>query len=130
MIHEAMLARKVSYRDLAAATNQTAAPVAYSTAYNWVHSKSGVPNPSAYTREVNAAIARCLSLRPERLAAAAEESMPLFNHDASPRPVEPTDGLEELKSMILPTRSRYIRTSRLVKLIDALIDKRSPAPLD
>ncbi len=128
MVNEKMLATAVSYRDLATATNRTTTPIPYSTIYNWLHSRSGAPNHSSYTQEINRAIATALGIRPSELAVAAEASMPLFANGETPRPVTAIDGLQELREAISESKARSFPRARLINLIDAMIDKRKPAP--
>jgi hypothetical protein len=127
MIDTRMAEKEMSLRELAKRVSTKAEPITHTRLFNWLRHEDGYPAPQAYTRNVNARVARALGLDPANLAEAYDASRRVFGVG---QPAPRTPALEHLRQAVLATGQRSLSVSRICKLIDESAAAHGPADDD
>lgn len=115
MIDDRMAEKEISLRELATRASSSKEKLTHTRLFHWLRHEDGYPPAAAYTRNINARLARALSLDPARLAEAYDASRRVFGlTEPAPR----HQALEALRQAVLDTGQRSLSVKRICKLID------------
>lgn len=111
-----MRALNMTFRDLAAKISTATQPITHSTIWAWTKNADGYPVPKTYTAAVNRRLANALSMNPDALAQAYEQSRrTLIIQD--PNPIQNTK-LALLRRIFDDSRQEKWTRAEIVKVID------------